>query len=360
MRSRYATNTAQLVKEAGLSDIVQSVVSSIGAEVNKISFRQKPFETIFRFMTPGILIARGSWMLAILMGVAEQLGFGPSKVGAIIDKLLGFGGTSTPKQVTSGGLLNAAKSTVDSIINKVRGKSSSFEQRITARGHMEMSDLLVAWAELDTMEKHAGILGRAATWLGLVKGQQRLSLIAVLYGVLKLFAKGLLLSAGIGFVVKKFLPSSGKATAPTTPGLFGLPSVKTKTKTSPVAPSAKTSWRRWRNRGGVQKSIIMALDNIIRDTKTGDRFSKMFYDARGRSLWNHPSMGPILADVRIAHSGAPLSEIDAYKTFVGPDPMNIARRLLPEKTYGAAARKTKPMKQIENEIGQILGGRRKI
>lgn len=360
--SSRVSDTAQLVKEAGLADIVKSVMSSIGAEVNKISFRRKPFETIFRFLTPGILIMRGSWMLAILLGVAEQLGYGPSKVGAAIDAMLGFGGTTPPSQVTSGGLMNAAKTTVDSILNKVRGKSASFEKRITARGHMEMSDLLVAWAEIEPpMKKQGGIFGRAAAWLGLVKGQQRFSIIALLYDLLKRFAVGLLASIGIGFAVKKLVPSK-TAPTPGKPGLFSLPTGKPAAPTAPLAPSAKPVWRRWLNRGGVQKSIIMALDNMIRDEKTGDRFSKMFYDARGRPLWNHPSMGKILADVRIAHSGAPIGDIDTYKTFVGPDPMNIARRLLPEKIYGAArkAKPTKSTKQVEKEIGQILGGRKKI
>lgn len=361
------SDTAQLVREAGLSDIVRSVASSIGAEVNKLSFRQRPFETIFRFLTPGILIMRGSWMLAILLGVAEQLGFGPSKVGSVIDKLLGFGGTVAPKKVTEGGLWNAAKTTVDSILNKVRGKSSSFEARITKRGYMEMSDLLVAWAEIEPpIEQHAkaagtGLLGRAANWLGLMKGGQRLSLIALLFGLLKRFAVGILALAGIGFITKKVLPGAGTAPKPGKPGLFGLPGTKTKPSASAL-PGAKQVWRRWINRGGVQKSIIMALDNLIRDEKTGDRFSKMFYDARGRPLWNHPSMGPILNDVRIAHSNAPLDEIDTYRTFMGPDPMNIARRLLPEKIYGAArkVKPAKPIKQIEKEIGQILGGRKTI
>ena len=74
--------------------------------------------------------------------------------------------------------------------------------------------------------------------------------------------------------------------------------------------------------------------------------TKLFEMARGKQLKGSTEMGQILEDVRTAHNWAPLYEINRYRTFVAPAPLDIAKKLLPEYSYSEKKLRTK--KDITN------------
>jgi len=359
-----------LVKEAGAGEVVRSVMSRFGEQIDSISLRRKPFETLFKYMGTGLLWASGHRMLAVLFGAAESLlGIGLGTVGSMIDKMLGFGGSKMP-QVSDSSLYESAKGTVDSIISRIRGKSAVFERRLMSKnGMFEMDDLLVAWAAgvapvVAPAAAKSSLWSRMGRWIGLVKGGERLSLIGLLYGLLKAFSAGVLVHTGISFLTKDV------------PDLIrGVPTEHGKeTGAGDQRPSARTL-RRYVNSGsGVEKTIIAVLDS--RFHSGGVKFSRLFERARGKKLAGSEEMQGILQDVVYEHDGMPIEKIDRYEMFVAPDPAEMASRLLPEYVPAvsagaqpAASRKSpaaKPLsrrkrkrfkmtrQQIENRLESLL------
>jgi hypothetical protein len=114
----------------------------------------------------------------------------------------------------------------------------------------------------------------------------------------------------------------------------------------------------------VERSLVMALDNAIKDG-TGKPFSKIFMDLKGYSPIGSSEMGRVLAEVRAAHGGADIQEINGYRTFAAPPLTDVAKRLLPQATYEkpipseSTPRGTKtkaPSGGDERELRGLFGG----
>jgi len=330
MRSRYAD--AALVREAGIDDIVRSVMSQVGKEADKMDLRHKPFETVFRYLVPGVLIFRHPLIAIFLMFAEKALGWGPSTIGAYIDRKLGFGGTSSPSQISEGGLMAAAKGIVDKVSSWF--KKSSYGPALEKHGELGGMAIVVSAAP--------GVFGRIGEWFRKVIGQKRLGIIGLLYALLKRFALGLGLMAGIGLLVG---PKKGKPAGPSTP--------------ASAAAKGKGTWRRYRNVGGVEKSLIMTLNNLF-PGPGGKNFSQVFRSQTGKPLAGSAEMDRILAEVRRAHDNLPLSTIDRYRVFTAPSPTEIARRLLPQMKPAISGHVKAPRstKEMGDELAKILGGKR--
>ncbi len=348
-----------LVKDAGISsDILSSLKSSV---VGLKDVKEKPFETIFKYLGMGAVMAF-SWKLAILFGVADYFNFGLPKIGALIDKFLGYG-TNKDNSITDFSLKGAATGIVDKVIGLAKNKSATFNDiLIRKNGKMEVEDFIVVWAAGPT-----NIVG-AAKWLGRIKGTGRSSFISILYGLLKMLLAGILVNTGINYIKKK--------TSPTTSKDDQQDYEKQKAVENPF-------YRRYKNINGVENSIIMLLNNMIK--YKGLNFSQIFQKARGKRLRGSFEMENILNKIKEAHNWAPISVIDEYNTFVGPSPDYIAKNLLPEFNYSkelskkkidkdfndimnkstrtrtnkpkrTKTRKTRSVREVDNEFNKMIGG----
>lgn len=353
-----------LEKRAGLAEeigeIADDAVKAAGQTFEEVDLRNRPFETLFKFLAPAILIARGNWLLGAFFGIAEEFfGWGPSTLGAMIDNMLGMG--QGGEVVSEGNLQSAARSTVDTVLGRVMERSARFRQDVLKRGGVETEDILAAWASGPDLRKSAvpkrgGAVERAVQWLGATAKGQRVTLITLIYTLLKRMAFGLGLFAGLKVVKKQIDRARPGAGA-------GLPFLGKDERTPSYAPG--TDFAEWENIGGVQRSIITALDRAIRDRR-GRPFSQLFMEMKGRPLSNSPAMRELLKEIRQAHGWAPIAEIDRYRYFLAPPVREVASRLLPQMRYtpGSAVKpqgetqtqtRQKP-ESAEERLGRILGG----
>ena len=353
MRSGMAHSNYAIVKQAStLQTIVDDAMSAAGKTMKDINFRQKPFYTIFKYLTPSWLMFRGSWILAALMALAEEfLGVGPSTIGGMIDAALGFGAAGGATTVSEGGLMQAAKGVVDKVLGASMLRSSAFEASVRKNG-VTMEAMLVAWAagpDDASLQKEAvssrGRLNLIKRWLGKTGRGERLPLIAMVYSLLKKFVLGMGLFAGIKLVRKQF----------DRPKPFGLPigipggSGGSGGGTQMVPGS---NFVEWKSAGGVERSIMMALDKAVKDRK-GRPFSVLFANIQGRPLRGSGSMRRLLEDVRMAHGWAPLRELDQARFFLAPSIMETAKRLLPQLKYSPG--KAVDTTDVEKRLERILG-----
>jgi len=129
------------------------------------------------------------------------------------------------------------------------------------------------------------------------------------------------------------------------------------------APISAPGMRLYTNpAGNVERSLVMVLDNTVRD-KDGRPFSRLFVAMKGYPPNGSPEMERVLAEVRAAHGGADIREINGYRTFAAPPLAEMAKMLLPQATYtkettggGTATGKTPP--DVGRELEGIFGGPR--
>lgn len=304
-----------VIKHASLQELAQSALSSAKGEIE--SLRQKPFETLFRYIGPSWAFFRGHWVLGIILGIAENLlGFGPSKIGAMIDEHLGFGGTKSPEQITDENALSAATKVYNYIFGGAIGKSEFLRARII-KGNFEISDLVTAWALGPDIKKTA--VHPMTKWRSLLGiRSQKGFFISTIYQFIKFVLLGLAAAIGIKFVAKEVKEKVPSLAPETFRGLTTPPKPGMRLYTNPA--------------NSVEQSLVMALDNLIK-TKTGEPFSKLFEDLKGYSPIGSSEMQRVLAKVRESHGGAPIQEISGYKTFAAPPLVDIATMLLPQATY---------------------------
>ena len=328
------------------SKAVQQVVGQLG---DLTQLRERPFETLLKYVVPGLLFLRGRWILSILFGVSEKvLGIGPSAIGAWIDRAIGKGSGSGNAPVSENALATASEGVVGRLIGGLLNKSSSFRQDVAKRGIVDAQALLVAWAEGPdkTISKEAVTLGtRVRSLLAMRGGSSLLS--GALFQLLKALLIGVGVHAGIGML------ASGKTAPSGSPTPGGIPSVLGPSQTS--GPSASGMRLYMNSAGDVERSIALTLDNAVKD-KEGRSFSRLFSDLKGYSLIGSEEMGRILGEVRSAHGGASIEEINRYRTFAAPALAEIAKALLPQATY---SKQEKPGQDAEHELEGIFGGRQK-
>jgi hypothetical protein len=374
-----AQSSYTIVKQAStLQGIVDDVMASAGKTWQDVNFRQRPFYTIFKYLTPSWLMFRGNFVLAALMALAEEfLGMGPSTLGAMIDAALGLGASGGATTVSDAGLMQASKGLVDKVLGTSMLKSNSFAESVRKNG-VTTEAMLAAWAAGPDMQKEAASarskLNLFKRWLGKTGRGERIPIIAMVYSLLKKFVLGMGLFTGIKLVRKQF-------ERPKPFGLpIGLPGAGVGVG-KPTAPSGArmvpgAGFAEWENAGGVERSIIMALNRAVRDRR-GRPFSVLFADIQGVPLRGSGPMRRLLEDVRMAHGWAPLRELDRSRYFLAPPIMEAARRLLPQMKYSPGRRvdttdAEKRLKRIlgkkppqarapsgggaESTLGRILGG----
>lgn len=342
---------------SGIAKDVIGAASSRAGDLKNI--KDHPFETVFRYLAPGWLFMRGSWVLALLIGAAESvLGIGPSTLGAMVDKALGFGGGRLPGQISTSQLSSVSSNITDKIFGGLIEKSEAFRYELASHGRFDVSSLAVAWAAgPGGIEKFAIGVSRQSgllRWLfQLPGGRQKGLLSGALYNILKFLAIGLSTIVGFDVLSKKI-----KDVVPATSGLgsmFGPATEKTQ----------KPGMRLYTNPvGNVERSLVMALDNTIKD-KGGKPFSKIFIELKGYAPIGSSEMGRVLSEVRAAHGGADIREINGYRSFAAPPLAEVAKMLLPQATYAKktkeeTAGKTSPRapSNVERELESIFGGPR--
>lgn len=309
--------------------------------------RERPFEILFKYLTPGLLLLKGKWILAALFGVAEDvLGIGPSMIGAWIDRMIGKGaGSGNTEPVPEAGLMEAAKSVVDRISGGLFSESSAFRAEVERRGVVDMGALVVAWAHgPDRIERRAASLeSKVRGWLAMSPYKSKGFFSGALFALLKALLVGVGVHAGVGMLF-------GGSKAPP----MGEPAGR--------APDQRsTGMRLYTNpMGSVERSLAMALDNLVRDDG-GRPFSEIFAELKGYGPVGSPEMDRVLATVRAAHGGASIHEINGYRTFAAPPLAEIAKTLLPQATYSRRAGKPKTGPtgfDAERELESILGGKK--
>jgi hypothetical protein len=338
-----------------LSGLADSAVRQALSEIGDISqIRERPFEILLRYVWPGLRFLRGKWLSAIVLGVADKvLGIGPGALGAWLDRAIGKGPGSGSKAVSAPSLLAASQGVVDSIIGSVFSRSSALRAEFARRGVVDARALVVAWAHgPDPIEKRAQ--GRLATrfrsWLAMSPNSRGM-LSGALYSLLKALLVGLGIQTGAAVLFgggAKAFPAGGR------PGIPG----------PAPAPIRSPGMRLYDNPAGdVERSLVAALDSLVRD-RGGRPFSELFAALKGYPPAGSPEMAWVLAEVRAAHGGAAIREIDSQRTFAAPPLAEIAGMLLPQATYtrrttpSAPPAPTPPSPDAERELEGILGGKR--
>ncbi len=346
----------RLAASIDFSGIAKDVMGAIGARTQDlVNAKQHPFETAFRYLVPGWLFVKGNWILALLMGAAESvLGIGPSALGAMIDRALGFGGSVSPTQVSMSQLKDVSDNVVDKILGGLVERSAAFRRELVAYGRVRPSSLVVAWAAgPDPMMKEAVGVTRSSgllRWLFQLPGSRRHGLLSgALFQVLKFLAIGLAGVVGFDVLGKRL-----KQVIPETGGLTGLLGPEGAGQAEGRQP--KGNMRLYTNPAGdVERSLAIALDGLVRD-RNGRPFSALFAQLKGYPLVGSPEMERVLGEVRAAHGGATIKEIDRYRTFAAPPVAELAGALLPQATYAKRTAQPPPKPDMERELGGILGG----
>lgn len=322
------------------------------SEIKNVALiRERPFEILFKYCWPGLMLLKGKWILAALLGVSEKvLGIGPGDIGALIDKVIGKGaGSGNTGPVSLSSLDTAARGLIDRVASGLFSKSSALRADFKQRGVFDAQSLVVAWAHgPDRIERQAVDLGGQIRSF-LAMGYRKPGFLGFLSGAVFALLKALLVGLGIHTGISMLLggsatktlwdsyPDAGKAPA-------ARPSPGMRLYTNPA--------------GSVEKSLTMALDNAVKD-KAGRPFSGLFMDLKGYSPVGSEEMGRVLSEVRAAHGGVSIREINGYRTFAAPPLAEVAKMLLPQATYTkqtASPASRGPDVERERELEGILGG----
>lgn len=302
---------------------------------DKVSLIDKPFETIFGVIGP-MIPSSNLWKIFLLL--AEVIGYGPSNIGAFIDKLLGFGSGTTP-DLSDQNLKGAASTTVNTLIGK-------FFNRFGSSSEAMLKDLYLIKKSLDVSDLVAiGLYVKSnnikTAKSARVKGLRRffskagrggiLDITNVLFAILKKFAMGLI---GLGLVggvvggVKEYMK-------PGSPGVGGggLESLFPKTREPEQLQMQPGSTDLYLNvKHNVEDTLIHFLNSAykLRSANVPGymTFQKMFEELNGYPLKGSEEMREVLKSVDALNWGE-LSQIDEKKTFVGPVLDTIAKTLIP-------------------------------
>jgi hypothetical protein len=328
-----------LVKQASFIEEV------LGTIKDKSRLTERPFETIFGSMLP-MIVWPTSKILSILMFIAEALGYGPGLLGRLIDRYLGFGGTTAPP-LTDTSLKSAATSVVDGLLAKLglSAKTSMLQNFCMAKESIELNDMvaIAACIKYDGIIKEArrspGRIGFLRRFLVKARVGGRLGLINFLWYLLKTFAKGLiglgLIGGTIGYLKKKVKEVS--------PG-FGVgfgrgrelgPDDDSGISTTLAPPErvfGKTELY-LNTRGDVEETLIHFLDSAykvrLKDKAGYKTFSEMFEELSGYPLRGSGEMRDVLKTIDSLNWGN-VDQINMKRTFAAPTLSYIAKKLLPQ------------------------------
>lgn len=323
-------------------EIVQRALSQFK---NFKQIRERPFEILFKYGIPGIMMLKGNFVLSILFGAAQEIiGIGPETIGAMIDRAIGKGpGSDESQPVSESSLKNASEGIIEKITNAIFSKSSSFRTEIEKNG-LSIQAFIIAWANgPDKIEKQA--VNWASKFRSMI-GMQGYAAKGLFSGTLYHLLKAILIGVGISTGTSLLYDAIGgkKVTFPSE-------------KSVQTAPGMRMYQNPFND---VEQSLVATLDRLIKD-KNGKPFSTLFTELKGYSPIGSQEMDRLLGEVRAAHGGASIQEINNYKSFAAPPIAEIAKMLFPQATYTKQSPPTgdkKPETKLntEKEFEDIFGG----
>jgi len=321
----------QLEKQA--DGFVEGVFRTIK---DKTRLFDRPFETIFAILTP-VLVWNKSVVLGALLFIAENLGYGPGRIGRLIDRALGIGEHGRP-DLSSASLKGAATTTVDMLLRKLGMRTESMAKELSQiKETIEIHDLvaLAACVKQNPIEKVAYSPGRTRylrRFLGKTVRGGRLGLINGLWAILKLFAKGIIglgIAGGVVSKTKELMHPETGAGVGGPSGLSGLfpPGGEAK----PLLMQGSTDL--YLNvKNDIEDTLIYYLDSAYKVRSQNNSkyitFSDMFRKLNGYALKGSGEMQDVIKTVDGLNWGE-LAQINEKRTFVGPKLEGIAKKLIP-------------------------------
>lgn len=272
----------------------EAISGFLGTVKDKTSFMTKPFEIFFSTVAP-LMIWRISPLLGILAFVGDAFGFGPGKIGATIDKSLGFG--SGEPNISSAAQKGAAENVV---------KEAEKALGISTEASLSKRQIIV----------EARRSGKFATYLRQMLRSDRLGFGSIVYGFIRAFTKGLLIAGLIGGA-KAVLTDKSTPTA--------------EPKSKEPAPQTQRA-----NLSGKKINYLRNVANNVEDTVIRflnadiPNFSQTFKEATGKQLKGSQELRKVLYEIEAMNYGKDIADLNHQLAFVAPSTSYMAQMLLPK------------------------------
>lgn len=284
--------------------------------IDKIGFRESPFETIFGLLGPAIIF-RISKLLGLVAFAAEALGYGPGLIGKAIDEYLKAGGADDVSEMNlnDSSLKAASTFAMSDLFKNTVGKTSSadyfLENIYMIKKSVNTNDIISSCYAGNIHKEARSRTGLLANFLRKVFKGQSLGIANLLYGLLKLFATGLI-GLGIAGGIKETIKDVKK---------------KPEDKELP-----KSNLKYFENKRYSVEDTIINLLNTIR-FKEGN-FEEVFQKLYKKPLKNSNKMDKLLSKISYINKGAPINIMDQWDAFYAPKLKDMANFLIPEYSYG--------------------------
>ncbi len=316
-KKAFKLNT-NLIKEAGFLD------GFLKGAIEKVGFREKPFETIFSIVGTAV-IWRINKLFGIVAFMAESLGYGPGLLGKAVDTYLKSGGAETVDDMnlnSESDLRSAAEFAISDLMKNanISEKTSSSEYFLNDIYNIKKSinsdDIITAsyvGKYFPLKKEAAGRIGMFRRFLQKVLGGKTLGFANVLYGIVKLFAVGMVglgVAGGTKSVVKEKLLGKG----------VGKPTDK--------APAGSQYYA---NKGNnIESTIIKFLNTIKFDS---GNFETTFQKKYNMPIISSPQMDKVLMKIRMMNGGVSLDVINRWEAFFAPKLKIMANMFMPGFIY---------------------------
>lgn len=320
------------------ADFLEGAIQTMLGRFAPSQWARKPFETIFSAIGP-VLLWKISWPVGIMAFVGEHFGYGPGYIGKLIDQHLGVGGGKV--DLSDENLKAASESVVDEFIKKTQGEQSTaidavLDNMIQVKGSLNKEDVLVALyvSKYNKIRKEAiGMPGKE--WLKRFFGISKVGIAGVLYGIMKMFAKGILGAAVVGGVASMF-GASGKEQAP-----------------APSEPSAQATGHT-QYYSNVAKNVEGTLIKFLDATISG--FSATFEKIYKTHLQGSKQMQDVLGSVESMNKSS-ISVMNGWDAFMGPAVLDVAYKLMPVAIYEKINTQEKKQKGVDSKtrLTKLLG-----
>lgn len=306
-----------IIKQA---DFLEGFTKTLLGKYAPSQWLQKPFETIFSAIGP-MVMWKISWPLGVLSFIGDHYGFGPGFIGKLIDEHIGAG-KGKKLDLSDENLKAASESAVEDFIKKTESMKSTsanyfLDDIIKIKGSFNKNDVLASMyaSKYNNITKEA-LNVPGSNWIKNFLGTSKIGISSVLYGLIKVFAKGIIGAALVGGVASMISGEGGDQ------------------KTEEVAPTAeKTKPEELKNRQyytnvarNVENTIIKFLDATISD------FSSTFEKLYKKPLRGSKEMQDILNIIESMNK-SDIFNINKWDAFMAPTVLDIAYKIMPTATY---------------------------
>ena len=345
----------ELIKEA---DFLESGIKGmLGTIKDQVDFK-KPFETLFGVLGTSVAWSFG-WIVGVFVTIAQMYGYGPGQIGKLIDQYFFSQGASSVKDMDlSKSNVESASNYVASVIgdkipddldinkvwnnikNKITGVfASNIQELKEIKGNINSNDkIAIKYATLSSFgfTKTARISHIKEFLKQWRKGKKLPLITGILMKIVWSFAKGLAILGIAG----------GAAT------MMGMKPGKTPEAIREM--EKKTTRPGLKHYSNVDKNIKRTLLTFLNARIAN--FSRGFIEAQKRSnpkvspisVENAPGWSKVMKLIE-EYNWGPLSEINHFSAFVGPQVDDVARILLNSvNTSGVKIEK------LEDRLRQLL------